>query len=370
MEKIKNILFIQGIYAFTSGVLYIVLPLVMIDRNISIVTMGLIFGILPITFQILRILFATISDHFGRKNFLLLNGISTAVSSIIYYFAYSPLQFLAGKLTEVVKDSSIWAINRPAVMDHSKDKMHGLILLRVYDEIFSSAGVLISGFLISYLLFSNTLLFVFAIGLILIPLSFLMKDQKTNEGSFKKAFSSMNFLKKSSTFKKFMIFYLIMGLSDGFSQAYIFPLFLSQNSFTPELIGVILGMQGIITGFSIYIFRKISIRKILILGLSYPILLFILPLFSNGALSILVLLLGVTTGLTICFSEGVVSLASNKKSYGSDTGTLFLGYNLARTVNLSLSGLLISSYGFFTLFSLSAIFYVICTFYGIRNIKD
>jgi MFS family permease len=341
----------------------------MIDRKISIVTMGLIFGVLPITYQILRILFATISDHFGRRKFLLLNGITTAASSIVYYFAYTPVQFLAGKLTQVVEDSSIWAINRPLVMDHSKDKKYGLILLRVYDEIFSAVGILISGFLISYLLFSNTLLFVFVIGLLIIPLSFVVKEENNTEGSFKKAFSFLNFLNRTSTFKKFMIFYFIMGLSDGFSTAYIFPLFLSQKLFSPDLIGFILGIQTVITGVFIFLFRKISLKKAMILGLSYPILLFILPIFSDVPLALLVLIIGIPGGLIIGASEGVVGLVSKKKSYGSDSGILFLGYNLARTINLSLSGLLISLYGFFTLFSLSSILFVVCTLYGLRNLK-
>ncbi|MFH0711209.1 MAG: MFS transporter [Candidatus Aenigmatarchaeota archaeon] len=370
MGNIRNFLFLHSIYSFVSGILYIILPLMMVERKINIITIGFIFGILPFTFQILRILFATLSDHFGRRKFLLLHGIATAVSSIVYYFAFTPLQFLAGKLTEVVKDASIWSINRPIMMDHSKDKRYGLILMRVYDNIFSAVGILISGLLLSYLFFSNSILAVFIMGLLIIPIPIFIKSPKNNGGSFKKAFSSLNFLKKTSSFKKFMIFYLIMGLADGFATSYIFPLFLSQKGFTPDLIGFILGIQCIIAGFSTFVFRKISIRKSLILSLSYPVLLFILPFSSGVFISIFIFLIGITFGLIISSSEGVVSLVSNKNRYGSDTGIIFLGYNLGRTINLSISGLIISSYGFITLFPISSLLFILCVFYGARNIKE
>lgn len=368
VDNIKKILLIQGIYSFLSGILYIVLPLLMVDRHINIVTIGLIFGALPVTFQLLRILFATLSDHFGRKRFVILHGISTTISSIIFYFAYTPLQFLAGKLTQSVEDATIWATNRPIILDHSKKKRYDLIILRVYDFSFGAVGTLIAGFLIAYLFFSNTVLFVIALGFLIIPFSFLIKDHKPRERSFRKAFSSLNFLNKSSLFKKIMIFYFIVGLSDGFSTSYIFPLFLS-GSFSPEFVGILLGFQSLISGFSIFLFRKVTIKRTLIFGLSYSLLLFFTPMFGGSVLAIVVVLMGITIGLNTSGGEGLITMISNKKTYGGDIGVLLLGYNISRTIFLSISGLLIEAYGFTFLFAASSLLYVVSVFYAIRNIK-
>ncbi|MBS3055266.1 MAG: MFS transporter [Candidatus Aenigmarchaeota archaeon] len=370
MQKIRNILFIQGIYAFVDGILIIVIPLLMIERKINIVTMGLIFASLPITFQLLRFFFATLSDHYGRKKFVILHGITTAFSSTIFYFAYTPLQFLAGKLTQSIKDASIWGINRPMVLDHAENKKRGLIFLRMFDYIFGALGILIAGFLIAYFFFPNTILFAILMGLFVFPFAFFLKDQKTSGGSLKKLTSSLNFMKKEPVFKKVMIFWFIMGLSDGFATAYIFPLFLSQNSFSPELIGVLLGLQSLIAGFSVFLFRKLKITTAMALALSYAALLFMIPNFTGTILSIMIILIGVTGGFITSSGEGIMSRITSSKSYGTDIGTLLLGYHFARTINLSISGWLIASYGFVTLFSLSAIFFVVGTFYGLRNIRE
>jgi len=370
VQKIRNLLFIQGIYAFVDGILFIVLPLLMVERKINIITMGLIFGSLPITFQLLRFIFAILSDQFGRKKFFMLHGLTGVISSTIFYFAYSPLQFLAGKLAQAIKDASIWAINRPFILDHSKDKKQGLINMRIYDSVFGASGVLIAGFLISYLLFSNTLLFSILIGMLVIPISLFIKDERISPGSFKKVISSLNVLKREPVFKKFIMFWFIMGLSDGLATAYIFPLFLSQNSFSPEFIGILLGVQSLIAALSIFLFRKLTIKKAMILGLSYAVLLFILPNFSGAILSIIILFMGISQGFNASAGEGILSKIASSKSYGTDIGLLFLGYHLARTINLSLSGFIISSYGFFTLFFLSATLFVVGALYGIRNIKE
>jgi MFS family permease len=67
MTQVKHALFIQGTTAFVSGALSILIPIVLLERNISIQNIGLIFAIYPIVFQLARISFDIISDFFGRK---------------------------------------------------------------------------------------------------------------------------------------------------------------------------------------------------------------------------------------------------------------------------------------------------------------
>ena len=75
MNKVKTVLLIQVFNSFVSGVLTVVLPLMMKERNIDIVVMGLVFSSLPLIMQFSRMFFATVSDFWGRKPFFALNGI-------------------------------------------------------------------------------------------------------------------------------------------------------------------------------------------------------------------------------------------------------------------------------------------------------
>lgn len=112
MSQVKHALFIQGSTAFISGALSILIPIVLLERNISIQNIGLIFAVYPIVFQLGRISFGVISDFAGRKLFYALNSGFSFITNIIYYFSFSPIGYAAGKFTEGLRDASLWSVNR------------------------------------------------------------------------------------------------------------------------------------------------------------------------------------------------------------------------------------------------------------------
>ncbi|MGC8811985.1 MAG: MFS transporter, partial [Candidatus Aenigmatarchaeota archaeon] len=140
MSQNKKAFFIQGIDSFVSGILTILLPLLMLERGIDIIYIGLIYSALPIIFQTTRLAFAILSDFMGRKMFFILSGILRVFFNSIYYFAFSPLEFLFGKITEGVSSASLWAVNRAFILEQSKEKWKSLIQMRVFDYISQSLG--------------------------------------------------------------------------------------------------------------------------------------------------------------------------------------------------------------------------------------
>ena len=74
MDQVRKVILIQVLNSFVAGILGVVLPLMMEAREIDIVTIGFIFASMPIIFQTLRMLFATVSDFWGRKIFFVFNG--------------------------------------------------------------------------------------------------------------------------------------------------------------------------------------------------------------------------------------------------------------------------------------------------------
>jgi len=121
------VLFIQILNSFVSGILAVALPLMMKERNIDIVVMGLVFASLPLIMQFGRMFFATISDFRGRKLFFVSNGFFGIISSLIYYFAHNPVEFLFGKVMEGTKQGALWAMNRPFLLE--KNRGHWKILV-------------------------------------------------------------------------------------------------------------------------------------------------------------------------------------------------------------------------------------------------
>jgi MFS family permease len=349
LNKTKLTVLIQFFNSFISGVLTIALPLLMKERNIDIITIGLIFAGLPMIFQLTRMLFAVVSDFMGRKLFFMLNGFLNIFSSAIYYLAYTPLQFLLGKVTEGTKSASLWAVNRAFLLEESGRRTRALLHLRTSAYVSMAVGSLLAGVLIIWFSFPNTLLLCVVIGAVVIPMSLLLTERKKRSSfSKKEVLHYLDLRKKEKMFRIFLVLFFVMGLSFGFKGGYIFPLFLEENGFDAETIGVLIGVQTLLAGLSLYLFsRKAKLEKLILLsGLLYS--LFLLPLAFSSHLSaaFLVVIFGFADGLVGGGSEGILAKITGEKSYGIDIGLLMMGLHAGTTISLAMSGFLIAMWGF------------------------
>ena len=360
MNQTKNIFSVQILNSFIDGILFIVIPLLMIERNIDVVTIGFVFAALPLVFQFVRLFFGAISDVVGRKLFFIFNSVLNVILIIIYYFAFTPLEYLFGKVTEGVKNASLWSVNRASLLDHRKDKRSILVKMIGIAHIAYAAGIIIAGFLIAWLFYSNTLIFCIFLGLLTFPTALIIKIGKKRKFCIKTTFNILDIRKKGKIFKSFSLLSFIRGLSIGLIAGYIFPLFLKQNNFSVEMIGLVIGLNMLFVGiFSIFT-RKIEIKKLVLYGgISYCVLLFLLGLTNYSLAAILLIIFGITRGFGHCIFETIISKVSNVNSYGGDVGILTTGLQVGIAISLALSGLIITYFGFFGLFSLSALIYTV-----------
>jgi len=361
LNQIKISLIIQVLNSYISGVLTIALPLLMKDRNIDVPTMGLIFASLPMIFQLTRMVFATVSDFLGRKVFFTFNGLLSVLSGFVYYFAFTPLHFLLGKVTEGTKSASLWAVNRAFLLEESERKRESLVHLRTSSYISTAVGSLSAGFLIVWLFYTNTLLLCVLVGSFVIPVSLLLANRRRERFSIERALHHLDLRNKEKVFKKFLLLFFIMGLSFGFISGYVFPVFLSENGFNAETIGVFLGIQTLLAGLFSYMFTKrIRVRRLILLsGFLYSLVLLLLGFSSYATAALLVVMYGVVDGLLSGGQEGILVKVSKKESYGTDIGLLMMGLHGGTTVSLALSGFLIDLWGFMVPFVLSALIFVI-----------
>lgn len=151
------------------------------ERNIDIVIIGLIFACLPMIFQLTRMLFAVISDLLGRKLFFVLNGFFNILSSSVYYLAYTPFQFLLGKITEGTKSASLWAVNRAFLLEASGRKKKQLVYLRTTAYVSMAIGSLVAGVLIVWFSYTNTLMLCILVGTAVVPSSLFLAERRREE---------------------------------------------------------------------------------------------------------------------------------------------------------------------------------------------
>lgn len=357
----KNALVIHFFDSFASGTLYVALPLMMKARGVDVVVMGFVFAAMPLVMQLGRMFFAVVSDFLGRKPFFVASGVFGFISSLIYYAAHTTFEFLYGKVIEGIKDGALWAVNRPFLLEKSDDRWRILVYLRAVVYAAYAVGSLLAGFLIVWLFFEGTMLLcaVFEIGVVLFGL-LLVSDRKV-KFNVVKALGFLDFRKKSRVFKAFMFLFFISGVSYGFIGGFVIPVFLSAHRFNMEAIGLIVGMQLLLSGLSSYLFSRTKRVRELILcaGVLFSVT-FLLLGFSGAALaSALIIFYGFINGLNVIGMEGILPKISNEESYGTDIGLVMMGHNLGYTISLAASGLLITTWGFVALFLLAASTYTV-----------
>jgi len=358
---VKVAISIQALNSFVSGVLTVVLPLMMKERNFDIITIGFVFASMPIIFQLGRMLFATVSDFWGRKLFFVFNGFLGAVSGLIYYLARTPLEFLFGKVAEGTKDGSLWAVNRAFLLENSERKWTTLVYLRAAVYIAYAVGSIIAGFLIVWLFYEGTLLLCALVGAFVVPLALILAGGRRKTISMERVLYLLDFRRKGKVFKKFLVLFFVMGLSFGFRSGFVFPLFLSMNGFAAEIVGVLVGSQILLAGLFSYLFaRRFEMRRLVLFsGVLYTFILLLLGFSSSVFAGILIVVYGAVEGLLSISQEGILSRIANEGSYGIDIGLLMMGLHSGDALSLALSGVLISMWGFAAPFWISALIFIL-----------
>ncbi|MEM3789138.1 MAG: MFS transporter [Candidatus Bathyarchaeia archaeon] len=357
----KTVLLIQSFHSFVSGILGVVIPLIMKERRIDIVLIGFVFAFMPLIMQLGRMFFATLSDFFGRKPFFMANGLLGAVSSLIYYFARTPMEFLFGKVAEGTKEGAIWAVNRAYLLERSRGNWRLLVNLRTVVYVAFAAGSLIAGFLAAIILYEGTMILCVLLGVLGFLLSFTLIDEKKGNFTVKQALRILDFRKKGRKFKIFLFLFFTIGLAFGFRSGYVIPYFLSAVGFSAEDVGLIFGAMILMAGLSSYIFSRCrDVKKlILISGIVYSALLIPLGFSLPVLAAVLVVAVGFAEGMNSVGQEGILSKICDKESYGTDIGLLMMGLHLGESASLALSGILIANWGFPVSFALAAAIYAV-----------
>ena len=349
---IKNAFIVQALNAFISGVTYILLPLLMLERKIPIESMGLIFAILPLVSQTNRVIFATVSDYIGRKKFYWLCGIMNLVHLIVYYFSKSPFGFLLGKISEGVRNASLWSVNRAYFLDHSQEGEKTLVKMRGIGSIFNAIGTLLAGFLLTKFFYDKTLCLLMGLSFLIFPNVKKLIDKEKKKISTLAILEALSFRNKTKKFKTFFILFFMSGLCFGLIGNYVFPLFLKEAGIMTQNIGLILGMRILLGGICIYALRSIGKGKykILIGGFFYSLFLILLPFTNQISLPILMILLGIVGGISDVGRETIFIEVINHDSIAGDISILMVGIHVGMAITQAIAGFVITSFGFLPLF--------------------
>jgi predicted MFS family arabinose efflux permease len=371
----KRILSVTFLNFLVSGGLTLTIPLLLLERKVDLIEIGVVISILPLFFMIIRLIFALAADLKGWNRFyLLINWPSALISTIIYFVANSIPIFLMGKIAEAFKESSYWAVNRTAIFSLSPEREEKEATRNTAVSLFSTAlGGAMAGFGMAYLGFSSTLgLLVIASALIGFPAFFLWKMPKQNSLSSAKIRDLTNLKSRGRRFWSVSLIILFYSLARYPLITLLLPVFMSQQlGFSYTTIGIAYMTFNIIA--SIVALGTLRFA----LGAKRVVIQSVISLFaliflanSNGFFFILLVALAITEGLGTGFFESIIARATKKKvSVSFDIGLLHVPMRLAEFSSVLYAGVVAQYFGYMPIFVFSGIFFTIFSVLSFRFLK-
>ena len=373
----KRILAITFLNFFIKGGLTLAIPLLLLERNVDLVEIGVVISVLPIVFMVVRLLMAAIADSKGwNRIYFLFNWPWSVLSTFVYFIATSIPFFFLGKFLEALKESSYWAVSRTSIFSLSPKREGKEAARNIGVMLFSTAiGSAVAGFGIAYFGFSFTFsILIVTAGFIAIPAALLWKIPKKNlKPSHLRLGEIINPRKKGKTF------WLVSLTSVFFSLAF-FPLL---NLLLPVFMVEQIGYDYLTVGASYMLYNFIASIVILgtlrfSLGIRHVILQSSIALFATFLLALsnyyffaLFLALAVAEGLGYVFYESIIAKATkDNPNVSVDIGLLIVPLRFAEFGSVLYAGLIAQNLGYAPMFASSGIFFLVFSalaFYLLRK---
>lgn len=361
--------------AFITGSYMLTIPLLLVDRNIDLTTIGVIFSAFPIVFLVSRMLFASAADSVGLKKFFNLNALGNLASVVLYAISSSPFSYAIAKAAQGVKEGSLWAVNRNAAYEITSSENPQMVTSTILfvRALAIAVGAVISGFLIFWTGFQGIFVLLAAISiLILIPARIL------NIGQRRKLTLNELFEKLDPRAVDRRIWWTSMVMSSytaasTLAVGFVLPIFLSEKGLGYWEIGMTLAMY---TGVGalllpITLRRTPSVKKtILIQGLLYVPAVILIPISGSWLMIVMVMMMAFGECTSYIIWESLISQSVIEcENIATAIGFLHAPSNLVLIPSFLLSGLLIEKFGYVAPFWIAGILFLLYSITAWRLLK-
>jgi len=376
MKRVATLTFLNY---FVSGALTLIIPLLLLDRNVDLAEIGLVLSIMPLVFLLVRLLLAALADQLGwAPLFIFVNWPGTFFSTMIYFFANSIPAFFVGKIVEGVKESAYWAVNRTAIFSLSpkqeeKEATRNNAVIWLSTAIGSAAA----GIGIAYVGFSSTLgILIIASTIMGIPAGLLWNTRKKSSGPKPKTSSVIALLDPRGRDRTFWL----VSTSLLFNSLATYPLI---TLLLPVFMDQQLGYSYISIGLAFLLYNVVA-ALVTLLTLKTPLnagrvaIQSLIGLFATFLLAssgfyffALFLALAVTRGLGIGFFESIIAkVTKNTPMVSVDIALLHIFTRVAEFASVLSAGFIAQSLGYAPVFAASGVFFAvfsISALYLLRN---
>ncbi len=234
---VKRIFTINFFDSFSFGITTVAIPLLMLEKNISLAAIGMVFALAPIAKLAVRLVSSALADERGERAFYSLNAIANAAQAVAYWFANSAFGFGIGKAIDGARESFIWAVNRTSIISASPHKEHfvlgGMVSGRA---VYFALGSLAVGLLYPVGGFGMLLAAIAILGVVSLYFSFGVKNTPHHERS-KVKLSELSMLGRERLFYETSAAIMFGSTFYNAIVYFITPLFFKLNGYSLAEIG-------------------------------------------------------------------------------------------------------------------------------------
>jgi predicted MFS family arabinose efflux permease len=370
MRRVTAITFLNH---FVSGALTLLIPLLLLARNVNLADIGVVLSALPLVFLVARLLLAAVADQVGWSHiFLLVNWPATLISTAIYYVASSLPTFFAGRVVEGFRESSYWAVNRTAIFCLSP-KREGQQATRINAVIWmaTATGSAAAGAGIAFVGFSSTIIvLMLASAAIGVPAAMLWREwRKTSKPKSESFLTMFNLRGKGKTFWLVSLTIMFNSLATYPLVTLLLPVFMDQQlGYSYLTIGLLFMLYNLIASVTTLLTLRAPLntkRAIIqsVIALAASAFLAVSGLFFPAVLCALAFV----RGLGIAFFEHIVAKAAKcSKNISVDIGLLHVPMRLAEFSSVLAAGFVAQTVGFAPVFAATGVFFAVFSFMSLR----
>ena len=374
MKRVNAITFLNN---FVAGALTLLIPLLLLAQNVNLAEIGLVVSALPLVFLVARLLFAAVADRVGWSHiFFLVNWPTTLVATAIYYVANSLPAFLAGKITEGLRDASYWAVNRAAIFDLSpgraeKEATRNNAVIWLATAV-GSAG---AGLGIAYAGFSSTLLvLIVASTAVGIPAGMLWKTRKPVlcKNREKKLGMALDPRGKSKAFWWASVALMFNSIATYPLLTLLLPVFMQvQLGYSYLLIGVLFMLYNVVASATTFLTLRMSLSLKRVIVQSAIAFLASVFLTSSGLFfPALLFALAFARGFGVAFFEHLVAkVAKDSQNVCVDIGWLHVPMRLAEFATVMTAGFAALAVGYAPVFAATGVFFIVFSLMSFRQLQ-
>jgi len=371
---LKELKLLNSTEAFISGCLSIAVPLYLLQKNLDIVEIGMIFSLSPLMFAVIRLFLASIADQIGTRKMFLLDFICYSLSSACYLIP-NVFTYALAKVLEGVGQSSIWAVNRTSLLSTVNGNRR--IASSESSEIqgrryFAYAlGAFVSGVFVSIMGFEKFFILLSILSMCQIAYYNAIPEIQKRKLKMREIMESLDLRSKGKRIPKISLVMMLRSIGTIPLFNFIIPIYFYSLGFENALIGTVLASYNLTVGVFAIAMRNLKLRESVVFSLIYPVcmVLFFLTPFPYSIAFLILGAIGDGTGIKL-WEKMIFSCLKDSKYVSTDIAILHFPEKTAYFVFLVLSGFFVSLIGFALFFPLSAFFFILFTFLSYRILDE